>query len=133
MKRRILAVVSDSGRAQGHARILEGTEHALATCMDVDNLANVLLAFRPDTVVVDLDRFTWAAERTSLEQALRGYDVVIVLRDRGAGPAALIRRVGARGIVTGVPTWDALRPWLDQPDPVSPTRPTHADLGRLPD
>ena len=133
MKRRILAVVSDSGRAQGHARLLQGTDHALATCMGVENLASVLLAFRPDTVIVDLDRFTWAAERTNLEQTLRGQDVVVVLRDRGAGPAALIRRVGARGIVTGVPTWDALRPWLDRPEPVSPTRPTSADLRTLPD
>ena len=128
MTRRILGVVADSSRAQTLARVLDEHGFAVATCLGAAQLDRVLLAFAPDTIVIDLDRLTWAAERSRLESVLRGRDVLVVLRDRGSGVAAHARRLSPRGIIVGVPTWETMAPWLQTLPPANPNRATFVEL-----
>ena len=128
--RRILAVVSDAHRGEELSRALSPRGFRVSSCVRPVRLDGILRSFAPRTIIVDFDPLSWAQHRDRLSTALQGRDVLLVARNSKQRDPKLCG-LSPRGIICGLPTWDALSIWLDVPEAADPNRATYSEAGPL--
>ena len=127
INRRILAVVSDAYRGEELFRALNPRGFRVSSCVRPQHLEGVLRSFSPRTIIVDFDPLSWAQHRDGLGAVLQGRDVVLVARNSKQHDVKFTG-LSPRGIVCGLPTWDALSIWLDVPEAADPRRRTYNEV-----
>lgn len=127
INRRILALVSDAHRGEELSRALTPKGFRVSSCVRPPRFEDTLRSFAPRTVIVDFDPLSWAQDRDTLGAVLQDRDVVLVARHCKQHEVKFTG-LSPRGIVCGLPTWDALSIWLDVPEAADPNRRTYSEF-----
>lgn len=130
INRRILAVVSDAHRGEELVRVLNPKGFRVSSRVRPHRLDTILREFAPRTVIVDFDPLSWAQQRDNLGAVLQDRDVVLIARNCRQHDVKFTG-LSPRGIVCGLPTWDALSMWLDVPEAVDPNRRTYSEASAM--